>query len=406
MNEEGPPNGEASGAALRLSEDVEARQVWRPQGVGQVETFLRSRVRRAGRIGQIAAQWEAWHRQFSGRLRPRSGWSSLGLEYAGGREAGSETAPIVRAVPRVPPAPAEERPTLSEARFERGSPVPFVPPRPETSLPGREESVETRPAVRAARQPSNASTPGIQRKSAPAVPARLSASFAAPPLARPAVGLSVLSAAPLQAEGASESASFPLRLALSVAPSGRREQQGGFPSPQLAQVRQGSIPASALPIAPERGSDDGRARPSLRPPAERPEAPIPGRRASEVGARAANPPLFPSDSADMPRLGRVASANAGETQDIVDWLLGPDGMPRPLPGLEIRPITPQERPTADAPGPSETADTAETAFQRESHGREKTPHLDVRAVADKVVEQVTAKMQRRERLERERKGLY
>lgn len=163
------------------------------------------------------------------------------------------------------------------------------------------------------------------------------------------------------------------RLALSVSPTPRREVRGGFPAPQP-------------PFAPaSQGADRTKAVSGIFPQVQQPVA-------RELFKSSQRVPAMPS--------------SLREAHGAIEKLIERTVLPVPLPGLELRLVSPEkqsspiDRPldTADGRQPKADVSTSPTTTSASLA----PPQLDINAVADKVYQM----LQRRQQLERERRGLY
>ncbi|MCP3956375.1 MAG: hypothetical protein GY719_00835 [bacterium] len=110
-------------------------------------------------------------------------------------------------------------------------------------------------------------------------------------------------------------------------------------------------------------------------------------RAAEKEAPAATPPAM------APVRREPAASPPPATPDAIAELIEKTVSPVSLPGIELRPVTPAAE-TEAAPAPAKREPRAPTAPP--------APPLDINAVSDKVYEM----LQRRQRLERERRGSF
>ena len=102
------------------------------------------------------------------------------------------------------------------------------------------------------------------------------------------------------------------------------------------------------------------------------------------------PPSRPADASPAP-----------VTQTAIEKLIERIREPVPVPGFEVRLVQPAERETAAQPKAAEPGDAAKTNAAP-TPPPPQAPPLDINAIADKVYKT----LMRRERLERERKGLH
>jgi hypothetical protein len=176
--------------------------------------------------------------------------------------------------------------------------------------------------------------------------------------------------------------------------SARREVAGGFPAaPARGPAGGGEIP----PLVQWRvvqPSDETPRSAGARLPA----------RDHDVDRRVAPAPPRLSLPARRPHL---ASAGATDGADLVERPGGSDASA--LAGLSLRLVPPEEAarrlaPAGDANGRRERAPGAwsEAAARREQQPSAANPALDI----DRIVERVQRELNRRERFERERKGLF
>jgi len=153
-----------------------------------------------------------------------------------------------------------------------------------------------------------------------------------------------------------------LRLLTIARSASRREVRGGFPSRQ-----------PSLPVA-ERAIDDLAASPTARR-AVREEQSSPAQ----------------SQRADEP-----------EPRGAIERLIEQTVRPVALPGLELRLAPPERQTSADHPPPNDAEGRGSAPNATPAPAPVSPPQLDINAVADKVWQT----LQRRQRLERERRGLY
>jgi hypothetical protein len=103
----------------------------------------------------------------------------------------------------------------------------------------------------------------------------------------------------------------------------------------------------------------------------------------------------------------VLPGAAPEPPSVIEQLIERITVPAPLPGLEFRLLSPEEaasatRPPSDAAPDRRPAPTDDARTSGPGPTLPPAPPLDINAVADKVHEMLS----RRQRHERERKGVY
>jgi hypothetical protein len=436
--------GTYRGKTGELPASVYHRQSWRPAALRGLVSLLSNISRQNEAFDFRRARLTAWHKQFSRRLQPLMAWSPLRREFGGensyssgqlqmkptGASSSEETTPTFAASPTPPQAQG------SAIASQRSLPAPEPAEAPFLSLPamrlatlqatrpaagrtlgseagltrefgeensylsrqqqmkptgaGASSSEETTPTFATSPAPPQAQGSAIASQRSPAAPEPAEA----PPLSRPAMRLAALQATrpaalfrsrvgrplfsaetndlldpdrlPLADRQTIESR---LVLVSSVSSFPRQEVRGGFPA------------SSPLwPRLPE--SERIRLEPvvSQSPPWMRiPQTPSP---------------------AQSPQASAVGSVGA------IERLIEQTVLPTALPGLEVRLVSPDMPPPetprsrADAEEGGEPAVTVPKSLQRPTSSS-LPPQLDVNAVAEKVYHL----LQRRQLLERERRGL-
>src|SRR5262249_52040020 len=111
------------------------------------------------------------------------------------------------------------------------------------------------------------------------------------------------------------------------------------------------------------------------------------------------PPLAPGRAA-------AVSHSPPDAQGAIAKLIEQTARPVRLPGLELRLVSPEKSPSG-ARRPAEVAQderptTAATPLQPPAPAAPSPPALDINAISEKVYDRLL----RRQRLERERRGLY
>jgi len=389
--------GQSDGQSIGLPSGVRWRQVWRPAAMPAITSLLSGIMSRTGLFAQKAAGLSALYEQFARRIQPWQGWSPLSLELWAQESLPEGATEGLSMATR----PLEEHRVMATEKAMPSAVPAFVSPfdrmgayRPASEMTGPREA-----------SPSRASR---QRQTVPA-------------LSRPAIQMAVLRTAQTSSAGTSRgetgtptsgeqgtdvsgrnwrpffmaenreaqrpsgemplvsydfmlwrpvlSADLPVlepRLMQSVSPSPRQEVRGGFPG-SSPSVLPGSPPIRMAPAA-EQGLAGPQAASSL--PAQRPA------------------------TLSQPR----------EPQGIVEKLLERSGLPMPLPGLELRLVSPENQASlAGRPPESEEREPSEeTASNQPAPPARPTPQLDIDTIADTVYRT----LMRRQQLERERRGLF
>src|SRR5262245_10184659 len=165
-----------------------------------------------------------------------------------------------------------------------------------------------------------------------------------------------------------------LRFVTGARTAPRREVRGGFPSRQPA------------PTITERAIDDLAASPPARQ-AVREEPFSPARSQHSVA-----------------HSGAYSGEQAGalEPRGAIERLIEQTVRPVALPGLELRLASPERQTSADQSPSNDAEGRGSTPNAAPAPAPASPPQLDINAVADKVWQA----LQRRQRLERERRGLY
>ncbi len=360
-----------AGQDVGLPAGVRQRQTWRPPGLRMMEALVARMTGRTEPLLERVARLSAWHGQLARGAQPTPVWSRLALEPPAGDTADA------------PRTPAPSAATLGAQQWALSSP-PTAPAGRSQSPAGRSQSPEgAAPAYKAIsgtvqRAPERVGSKVTQRPVFQLVPRS------------PSVWLATLRALPRTTEppafpprgdalvvlGGAGSSPGP-RLVLSTATDPRREVRGGFP------------------VGP-------------------PERPATGGQRMPVGAASTLSPWDDSIESVMTKaVMNVGPAPFGSTSppsilgppsDAIERLIERTMVPVPLPGLKLRLVAPEEltvagerRVPAEDSRPPAVDGTGPTPARSEQ-----PPELDINAVADRVYQT----LERRQQLERERRGLY
>jgi hypothetical protein len=390
------PSAQHPGPVAGLPPSVRSRQAWRPPALRRTESLLVGVAARTAPFFDRAASLADWQERLANRAQPWAGWSPLAVPA---EQAGSES-PTRRFA--APPGNDQRRLVI-----ERATPAaaPLLAP---SQRPGS-ESGSGGPLER------RSGTPGQPAATIPRPgPARQSVSVLPP--ARPRVRLAIQrSPTPSERQAGDQQGSSPIVLpslddhvvqqprqgaellaprfgpVLSISPSPRRELPGGFPERRAADgVGSQFIAPAPRFVAPSRS---------------------PERRAADnpmVGAQFIAPaPSSPSPApspAGAPwhtptSVQRASPDDAGlPSGGLIERLIERTVLPTPLPGFELRLRSPQERPAVEPPADGPPRPSEE---QRTGGPPPTQPRLDLDAVAERVYQT----LERRQRLERERRGL-
>jgi hypothetical protein len=113
-------------------------------------------------------------------------------------------------------------------------------------------------------------------------------------------------------------------------------------------------------------------------------------------------PPDPSALVSPPALPPIRSGGVADARGVVEQLIERTLLPAPLPGLEVRLVPPEHRLTSEARAPAEAPDPPPSPEERRPEPAAPPPALNIDALADRVYQT----LQRRQQLERERRGLY
>jgi hypothetical protein len=356
-----------------LARGVLARRSWRPAGAQGTQRLLGGLAARREPMLAGARSLQAWHDGLARRWRPLDTVQPA-LTLGGAVAAGSMAAP---------PAPIDAAAAL-------GSPASGGAPTPTASSRGR--AVPRIDRVAGAR---------VQRLAAMPAPARPALTIAA--LAAPAAF-----AAPLPApfRPAAPAPDLPPGGPALVPAIGRRpvrrEVAGGFPAAPRGPVGGGEMPSLVQWWV-------------VRPSSEAPESAGAQLPAPDHDADRRVAPASPERS--LPAGLHLPLRGATDGADLVRWPGGSEANARA--GLSLRLVPPEEAarrlvppeeaarrlaPEADANGRRKHAAGARTEVgaRREQQPSAANAALDI----DHIVERVQQELKRRERFERERKGLF
>ena len=354
---DGPPSG------------VRARQSWRPPALVLASSLLASVAHRAGPPLPNPARLSGWYARLATRVRPWPDWSppTLALRVAESPLAGPP-----------PSRAAASRASDGNAAAATSGPPPPAPARPVAGRMLRRDSAgalsphspsRLQPTAAASQSPAARQQPGAQSAlSRPALrlatlrPAQPAHAPEARRRGEPAAGLAM----PLPVPSAP---TVQPRLILSISQTPRQDVRGGFPSRQ-----------PALPRHPERRSAEPATAPS--PPwTPRPE----------------------TNSASAPAPAPAWPGPPSETRSVIEQLIERTVFPTPLPGLELRLVSPEQA-VREGGSPADGSAGSLQSTDRPTPPAVSAPpaQLDIDAVADRVYQT----LQRRQQLERDRRGLY
>jgi hypothetical protein len=346
-----------------LARAVLARRSWRPAGAQGTERLLGWLAARREPMLAGARSLQAWHDGLARRWRPQ-GTMQPALTFGGALAAGSMAAS---------PAPID-------AAATRGSPASGGAPTPTAS--SRSRAVARIDRVADARVLRLAAMP------APARPALTIAALAAPAAFAAPLPAPFRPAAPAPDLPPGGPAPVPAIGRRSV----RREVAGGFPAAPRGPVGGGEMPPLVQWWV-------------VRPSSEAPESAGARLPAPDHDADRRVAPASPERS--LPAGPRLPLRGAADGADLVGWPGGSEANARA--GLSLRLVPPEEAarrlaPEGDANGRREHAAGARTeaVARREQEPSAANAAFDI----DRIVERVQQELKRRERFERERKGLF
>ncbi len=364
-------NNRAKPAGDGLPSAAHQRQTWRPAALDAVDAAVSGIFGRADASAGRAFRWEGWYRDFSERVRGLSDHPPKALDF-----------------PQRDFANATESST--DLPVNVGQPT-------QVEVPGKAPRMGSAPEAKTSAQAIR-DWPASLGWSAPTKPSASAARALRPAMELAVLSRGVASLAPALRK-TDEVKSPPVRngiavasepsvkgvtpfvpaLALEVSTKARREIPGGFPVFRAPEIR-----------LPENGRK--REQPAAAPPATVPPAIVPARPLAIFADRAAGP--------------------ASEKSNAIErWIEG-TVMPAPLPGLQMRMLRPGQealpirRPEARADSPTASADGRHPAADKAAppppaRGPSASPPpIDLASVTEQVYE----RLQRRQRLERERRG--
>ncbi len=338
---------------LPLPAGARARLRWRPPALRAGHALVMRAVAHDAFAARTMGPLQAWHDRMSRRVHPWTGWS-----------------------PPVSPAPWPLAPALSDTEagrtaLERG-PVrpdqtlrvmskPAAPVRADAAVGGAaiDRAAADAPGILDARSVAGrfgrTAEPKDAVPSSPMAPeagsGRLETPPSVEPVARPGTATPRLpNAATFQ----------PLHLSVSSQP--RWEVRGGFPGIE-------SFPGGPIPSGPAQPLNGVAPRPDV----DRPPLPSMTVLASRPGA-----------------------------QPAIERLIERTVRPTPLPGLEIRVVQPKGGEQEDERRPAGTEERSDGGDAAGAPAASPPPPLDINAVTERVYQLLV----RRQRFERERRGLY
>lgn len=345
----------------RQPSGLHERQSWQPHALYGLESLLTGIMRHTGPFLSNTARLYAWCGQFARRVRPW--WSPLSLVVSAGEglpEGQMRAAQTTQVISRSESAHHTELSRVSNVRDLSGwLSVPSIPLQPIQHLnpvqPPRLVPALFRPAIESAVLQAAQTTPrsgSANHTELPSVPNVNDLRSWPPVFGVPA---------------------FQPALSFSVSSKSRRELRGGFPVSQPSQAMLTDV-------------EQRKAAPAISPPAQQ--------TADHMA------PLFFTAEQAAARPGPTAGLGA------LEKLLERTDLPAPLPGIELRLVSPEIL----APAARRPANDAEDGQPLKNEltppapvpAASPAPQLDINTVADRVYQTII----RRQQLERERRGLY
>jgi hypothetical protein len=369
-------------AGASLAREVLARSSWRPAAAQGTRGLLGRLAAHASPMLERARALQAWHDGLARRWRPveipPAHTVGAGGPASAARMTGMSAALDATAPPGASPDPygvslPSARGTAAPARAKPGSGA--------QSQARRQPAAPTHPARPALTITALAASTATPAPALP-MPFRSSAPEASAPADPPTGGAAVVPA-------------IGRRFA-------RREVGGGFPEiPSRALAGGRDLPAEPAPIVPWRAVDGERSDDAPR----RAGATL---RASQRHENAEVAPALPVLRVEPPLPGQWTGPTPGRVASGADLLnrLGPTEASAPA-ALSLRLVPPEEAARRLAQGDDGKArDDAAGARTEAGAGRGSAPSAAKAAMdIDVIVERVQRELKRRERFERERKGL-
>lgn len=382
--------GQNGGHMGALPAGMRARASWQPLAMHAVASLLSGVLSHHALFVERGVRLSAWHEQFTRRLQPWSGWVSPALEpqMGEGPAAGqtlTTSAPGFTSTEQWLPATliAGPMPVTSAVRGDASAPTPGAasPPAEPAAVPLHPATgaQQPRPAMTLSRPAMRLAVLGSSAASIDTMPGRapgLALSGSQLPVAAqsaPEVGQFLASDLPVAASRHPLWRLLPTtpepvlepRLVTSVRPTPRQEVRGGFP-----------VPPPALP-APERTS----------------AAPITSPLRQWVLIDDAPSAPMPAQPVSMPT-----------AQGAIEQLIEQTVLPVALPGLELRLVRHEQQasPMHRSAHPAEDGQSTMPVSTPPASVAAAPPPLDINAIAEKVFTTLMC----RQRLERERRGLY
>ncbi|MGH9936312.1 MAG: hypothetical protein ACREAM_08700 [Blastocatellia bacterium] len=340
------------GQSRGLPAGLRERVSWRPPAVRAAESLLSDALSRHAISIRRAARLSAWHERFIRRVQPWPGWSPLSLDFrsaeppaeATGRRGDGAMGRIIR----------DPQSAIHGPQSTIHSPQPAIR-NPQSAIRNPQSNdAPNRPALRLAILRPISTTNG-RRFSTEANDA-LGGAPEERQLSSSDPSAVLRQHLPARALPATDGAAPELRLVTSARSTPRREVSGGFPDhhPSLPAHERTAVEPVAATLA-------------LRAIMDEPASPA-----------------------------SASPASAPKSQGAIERLIEQTVMPIALPGLELRLAQPEQQASTahDQPRAVEDRQPATSASA--------PPPLDINAIADKVWNT----LQRRQQLERERRGLY
>lgn len=393
------------------------RQSWRPPAARSAGSLVLDIMRRIEPSMRGSTKLLTWYSQFIQRVLPWPGWSPMSMELgeppaeAQGMER-DETTTVAPAVETAEHASTDQSssPGIQRSIVSVGGTAPA----------GRlgDGSASRRPAMRLAILRQVYQTVGSQLPSQVVSRSETSPTDKRPGSFSPDYSKSerqfsalLPSQDILSSQDLLFSTQLPMtktRLVKSTSQFPRREVRGGFPK--------GELP---LPLSSE-GERVGRysAASPLRQWMAKMDLvqsySFPQQVAADVPVVPASQPLL-SETSGLGQAQQVSPESAASTQEItvrpvspisqdqsaIERLIEHTNSPVPLPGFEVRILSPEEQHNRADENPEESSDVSPTPPTRAAD-QSQQPQVDIDKIADRVYQTLT----RRQQLERERKGLY
>lgn len=375
-----------------------ARQSWKPKGVSAANSLVDGIVDRLEKSVARPMQLSDWYYQIAQRVSPWPGWSPMSLEF-GHRETqmpqSAETRGLI--INDMESVSADEPQALTADN--QPSPQKEVEPLL------RKENTLHRPSIRLAiLQPEKLAASGPQSQprreeadifshsSGAITPsdAMLDNSRSSLPIIRNKAADEADQASPAMGN-------LKTRVIARAASSSRVEIRGGYPSSPMTYSPGRDVPVSEVPS----DFESGNFRANRNLPSTRSDE-------REAYGHVIREQIVPNETGDAALPVRQDEESPtplqAEPKDAVEKLIEQTDIPTPMPGLEIRMVSPQEQSQPDTnnvTGSHRQQVENSAARPIPDAVNEQQQQINIQEVADKVYDRIM----RRQRLERERKGL-